>query len=127
MKKYIFNRNEFTWAEEFYDIIKKKMELPDYFGCNADALWDMLTGYIDTPCEIVLVGFIGGSLKRPFLLGSLYPNAAGVVNDNFHKETPILWKFYNIIANSSTVCNIPFPYCFFSFFRYNIKVMKITE
>ena len=57
MKKYIFNRNEFTWAEEFYDIIKKKMELPDYFGCNADALWDMLTGYIDTPCEIVLVGF----------------------------------------------------------------------
>ena len=29
----------------------------DYFGCNADALWDMLTGYIDTPCEIILVGF----------------------------------------------------------------------
>ena len=57
MKKYIFNRDEFTWAEEFYDIIKEKMELPDYFGCNADALWDMLTGYIDTPCEIVLVGF----------------------------------------------------------------------
>lgn len=57
MKKYIFNRDEFTWAEEFYDIIKKKMELPNYFGCNADALWDMLTGYIDTPCEIVLVGF----------------------------------------------------------------------
>ena len=57
MKKYIFNRDEFTWAEEFYEIIKKKMGLPDYFGCNADALWDMLTGYIDTPCEIVLVGF----------------------------------------------------------------------
>ena len=57
MKKYIFNRDEFIWAEEFYDIIKKKMELPDYFGCNADTLWDMLTGYIDTPCEIVLVGF----------------------------------------------------------------------
>ena len=44
MKKYIFNRDEFTWAEEFYEIIKKKMGLPDYFGCNADALWDMLTG-----------------------------------------------------------------------------------
>ena len=39
--------------------------------------------------EIVLVGFIGGSLKRPFLLGSLYPNAAGIVNDNFHKENLI--------------------------------------
>lgn len=36
--------------------------------------------------EVVLVGFIGGSLKRPFLLGSLYPVNAAVVKDNFHKE-----------------------------------------
>lgn len=53
----IFHRNEFTCAEEFYEVIKKKLELSDYFGCNVDALWDMLTGYIDTPCEIVLVRF----------------------------------------------------------------------
>lgn len=39
--------------------------------------------------EVVLVGFIGGSLKRPFLLGSLYPGGAAVVNDNFHKENLI--------------------------------------
>ena len=57
MVKYEFNRNEFEWAEEFYDIIQKKMNLPDWFGKNADALWDMLTGYIETPCEIILVGF----------------------------------------------------------------------
>ena len=57
MKKYIFDRNEFKWAEEFYDLIQKEMELPDWFGKNADALWDMLTGYIDTPCEITLKNF----------------------------------------------------------------------
>ena len=57
MVKYEFNRNEFEWAEEFYDIIQKKMNLPDWFGKNPDALWDMLTGYIETPCEITLVGF----------------------------------------------------------------------
>lgn len=57
MKKYEFNRNEFKWAEEFYDIIQKKMNLPNWFGKNADALWDMLTGYIETPCEITLIGF----------------------------------------------------------------------
>lgn len=57
MKKIEFNRNEFKWAEEFYEIIKEKLELPDWFGCNADALWDMVTGYIDLPVEIVLVGF----------------------------------------------------------------------
>lgn len=33
--------------------------------------------------ETVLVGFIGGSLKRPFLLGSLYPEGASIVNDSF--------------------------------------------
>ena len=57
MKKYEFYRREFKWAEEFYDVIQKKMQLPGWFGKNADALWDMLTGYIETPCEIVLIGF----------------------------------------------------------------------
>jgi len=33
------------------------MELPDWFGKNPPALWDMLTGHIETPCEITLVGF----------------------------------------------------------------------
>lgn len=33
--------------------------------------------------EVVLVGFIGGSLKRPFLLGSLYPSSADMVNESF--------------------------------------------
>ena len=59
MKKYIFDRNEFKWAEEFYDLIQKEMELPDWFGKNADALWDMLTGYVDMPCEIILKNFTG--------------------------------------------------------------------
>ena len=36
--------------------------------------------------EMVLVGFIGGSLKRPFLLGSLYPAGADWVNENFDKK-----------------------------------------
>ena len=57
MKVYKFDRNEFKWAEEYYDLIQKKMNLPDWFGKNADALWDMLTGYIETPCEIILSGF----------------------------------------------------------------------
>lgn len=57
MKKYTFNRNEFEWAEEFYEIIKQRMDLPEWFGKNPDALWDMLTGHIETPCEITMIGF----------------------------------------------------------------------
>lgn len=39
--------------------------------------------------EIVLVGFIGGSLKRPFLLGSLYPNTSKLVRENFDKKNQL--------------------------------------
>ncbi len=59
MEKYEFNRNEFKWGEEFYDIIQKRMNLPEWFGKNADALMDMLTCWIDPPCEITLIGFNG--------------------------------------------------------------------
>lgn len=57
MRIYEFRRNEFNWAEEFYDLIQSKMNLPKWFGKNADALWDMLTGYIELPCQIVFIGF----------------------------------------------------------------------
>lgn len=57
MTKYIFDRNEFVNYEEFYMLMQKKMNLPEWFGKNPSALWDMLTGYIEFPCKIVLVGF----------------------------------------------------------------------
>ena len=36
--------------------------------------------------ETVLVGFIGGSLKKPFLLGSLYPKDSKFVKQQFDKK-----------------------------------------
>ena len=57
MKKITFDRNEFNWSEEFYKLIKDKFKLPEWFGENADALWDMLTGFIEIPCEIIFKNF----------------------------------------------------------------------
>jgi len=36
--------------------------------------------------DTVLVGFIGGSLKKPFLLGSLYPANSGLVKKQFDRN-----------------------------------------
>lgn len=36
--------------------------------------------------ETVLVGFIGGSIKRPFLLGSLYPGDSKLVKEQYDKK-----------------------------------------
>lgn len=57
MIKYEVNRNKFELAEEFYDIIQKKMNLPDWFGKNPPALWDILTGFVETPWEFTFIGF----------------------------------------------------------------------
>jgi ribonuclease inhibitor len=39
--------------QEFYDEMVRKLPLPDYFGRNLDALWDVLTTDIEGPVELV--------------------------------------------------------------------------
>lgn len=57
MKKVEINRKDFIWGEDFYTVLKKQFNFPDWFGNNVDALWDMLTGFVETPCEITFIGF----------------------------------------------------------------------
>ncbi len=53
--------------------------------------------------EIVLVGFIGGSLKRPFVLGSLYPADAQIVKDSFHENNYL--KVFKTKAGTNITVN----------------------
>ncbi len=39
--------------EEFYDVISLKLSLPEHFGRNLDALWDVLTTDVKGPVEII--------------------------------------------------------------------------
>ena len=39
--------------EEFYDVISPKLSLPEHFGRNLDALWDVLTTDVKGPLEII--------------------------------------------------------------------------
>jgi ribonuclease inhibitor len=41
--------------EDFYTQLKEKIELPDYFGDNLDALYDSITGELDMPLHIEFV------------------------------------------------------------------------
>jgi ribonuclease inhibitor len=42
-----------TTPEEFHEAIAHVLGLPDDYGRNLDALWDCLTGWVDTPTTIV--------------------------------------------------------------------------
>lgn len=36
-----------------HQILKEKLDLPDYYGENLDALWDCLTGWVSLPLTMV--------------------------------------------------------------------------
>ena len=41
--------------EDFYTQLKQKINLPDYFGDNLDALYDSITGFINLPLHLEFV------------------------------------------------------------------------
>ena len=41
--------------EDFYTELKSKLELPDYFGDNLDALADVISGELEMPLHIEFV------------------------------------------------------------------------
>ena len=49
MKYISLDGNLFKDVAITHKILKEKLELPDYYGQNLDALWDCLTGFIELP------------------------------------------------------------------------------
>ncbi|MCL1043679.1 barstar family protein [Shewanella marisflavi] len=77
MTSIIIDGHEFKNKQEFHKLIKLKLDLPDYYGENLDALWDCLTGEIELPTSITWINF-ESSLK---FLGEDATNIASVFED----------------------------------------------
>ena len=43
-------------AQELHEELKQKLELPDFYGRNLDALWDSITGIMYTPACVTIHG-----------------------------------------------------------------------
>ncbi|MEF7658544.1 barstar family protein [Bacillus thuringiensis] len=43
---------KFTSKEVLHQTLKKQLDFPNFYGENADALWDCLTGFIGLPIII---------------------------------------------------------------------------
>ena len=48
---------DITSEEELHLILKKELELPDYYGENLNALWDCLSSWVKLPLEIEWIDF----------------------------------------------------------------------
>ena len=42
---------------EIHEVLKRDLNLPDYYGGNTDALWDCMTDMLGDPTHISIVGF----------------------------------------------------------------------
>jgi len=48
----ILDGEDFANVAELHQQLKDKLDLPDFYGSNLDALWDCLTGTIELPLEL---------------------------------------------------------------------------
>ena len=55
MNRIVIDFSECQYVGSLHNEIKSKLNLPDWYGGNLDALWDSLTGIIETPVEIEII------------------------------------------------------------------------
>ena len=48
MQMLFINGNDYATAREMHLALKRLLHLPEYYGCNADALYDCLSGRKET-------------------------------------------------------------------------------
>ncbi|MCO5247465.1 MAG: barstar family protein [Chitinophagales bacterium] len=60
-RQIIINFEHIKTIEDFYKDLATKLDLPEYFGNNLDALYDSLTGHVQTP---ILIQFTNLNLQQ---------------------------------------------------------------
>ena len=55
MKTVVIDFSKCKYPLDLHNEIREKLELPEWYGNNLDALWDMLTGFIETPVSITVI------------------------------------------------------------------------
>ena len=57
MKYYTIDFRNVSGLSDFYQRIIKGLEFPKWCGESLDAVWDMLTGYMQCPARIDVIGW----------------------------------------------------------------------
>lgn len=63
MKMVTINGEDFHTITELHETLQQKLELPEFYGKNLDALWDCLTGMIELPLQMEWLNY-GVSRQR---------------------------------------------------------------
>jgi ribonuclease inhibitor len=52
-------------SEELQSLLARALDFPDWYGCNWDAFWDAITGLVEMPRRLRLVGWAGFAARLP--------------------------------------------------------------
>ncbi|GHT18724.1 hypothetical protein FACS189429_5630 [Bacteroidia bacterium] len=69
--------------DDFYQQLKSKIDLPEYFGNNLDALYDVLTGYIELPTRLHCINFNYRQIETLLNLFTVFDDAENATNGDF--------------------------------------------
>lgn len=50
------NLSAISSPQELHAVLAKHLHFPDWYGANWDAFWDAITGLVDMPLELHLIG-----------------------------------------------------------------------
>lgn len=76
-------------SARFYDELARQLAFPSHFGRNLDALWDVLTGDVEGPLEIVWEDCDSAAAK----LGVEYAKLAGLLKEVAAERDDITLEF----------------------------------
>ena len=54
--------NRYTSGKELHQALRMMLDLPDYYGCNADALYDCLSERTGKPVNLILLSCGSGEV-----------------------------------------------------------------
>jgi ribonuclease inhibitor len=54
-----------TTPDELQLLLLRSLDFPDWYGCNWNAFWDAITGLVEMPRRLRLVGWAGFAARLP--------------------------------------------------------------
>lgn len=79
MQHLIFDFERIGSLKDFYAMAKRQLQLPEHFGNNLDALWDVLNGDINLPVSIEFVHLSLAQLETFAEVIDLFEEAAAAL------------------------------------------------
>lgn len=83
METISFDFDKIGTEKDFYTTAARQLKLPEHFGSNLDALWDVVTGHISLPVKIDFINLTMSQLETFSDVIAMFEDAAGALGESF--------------------------------------------